>query len=67
MAIEKKLEEITVRVPIAMKATLQGLAEKRGLRGGASELVRNAIDALLDQERQEYLALHSIFGQQSDS
>jgi hypothetical protein len=40
---EKKLAEITVRVDLTTKAQLVGLAEKRGLDGGASELVRNAI------------------------
>lgn len=39
---EKKLAEITVRVDLDTKAQLVGLADKRGLEGGASELVRAA-------------------------
>lgn len=65
--MEKKLAEITVRVSLETKAQLVGLAEKRGLDGGASELVRNAISDLLTKERAEYAALHSIFGQGSDN
>lgn len=59
---EKKLAEITVRVDLETKAQLVSLAEKRGLDGGASELVRTAIADLLAKERAEYEALHSIFG-----
>jgi Arc/MetJ-type ribon-helix-helix transcriptional regulator len=62
--MEKKLAEVTVRVPLETKAQLIGLAEKRGLEGGASELIRNAIADLLARERAEYIALHSIFGQE---
>lgn len=61
---EKKLAEVTVRIAVEAKAQLVGLAEKRGLDGGASELVRQAITDLLERERAEYLALHSIFGDQ---
>lgn len=60
---EKKLAEITVRVDLETKAQLVGLADKRGLDGGASELVRTAISDLLAKERAEYEALHFIFGQ----
>jgi len=60
---EKKLAEITVRVDLETKSQLVGLADKRGLEGGASELVRAAIADLLARERAEYIALHSIFGQ----
>jgi hypothetical protein len=63
MALEKKLAEITCRVTIDVKAQLAGLAEKRGLDGGASELMRLAIADLLEKERREYLVLHSIFGE----
>jgi Arc/MetJ-type ribon-helix-helix transcriptional regulator len=63
---EKKLAEITVRVPAEMKSMLVGLAEKRGLDGGASDLVRLAIAELLERERAEYEALHSIFGPKLD-
>jgi Arc/MetJ-type ribon-helix-helix transcriptional regulator len=64
--MEKKLAEITVRVSLEVKAQLVGLAEKRGLDGGASELVRNAISDLLTKERAEYEALHFIFGQKDE-
>ena len=66
LSLEKKLAEITVRVDLTTKAQLVGLAEKRGLDGGASELVRNAIADLLAKERAEYEALHFIFGQERD-
>jgi Arc/MetJ-type ribon-helix-helix transcriptional regulator len=64
--MDKKLAEITVRVSLETKAQLVGLAEKRGLDGGASELVRNAIADLLAKEHAEYLALKFIFGQGND-
>lgn len=57
---EKKLAEITVRVDLETKAQLVGLADKRGLDGGA---LRTAISDLLAKERAEYEALHFIFGQ----
>ena len=63
--MEKKLAELTVRVTLDVKAQLTGLAEKRGLDGGASVLVRNAIADLLAKERAEYEALRFIFGQES--
>lgn len=63
---EKKLAEITVRVDLETKSQLVGLADKRGLEGGASELVRAAIAELLARERAEYIALHSIFGQSGE-
>lgn len=62
---EKKLAEITVRVYLETKSQLVGLADKRGLEGGASELVRAAIADLLAKERAEYEALHFIFGNAS--
>lgn len=61
--MEKKLTEITCRVTLEIKAQLTGLAEKRGLEGGVSELMRLAITDLLEKERREYLVLHSIFGE----
>ena len=63
---EKKLAEITVRVDLETTSQLVGLADKRGLEGGASELVRAAIAELLARERAEYIALHSIFGQSGE-
>lgn len=63
---EKKLAEIAVRVDLETKSQFVGLADKRGLEGGASELVRASIADLLARERAEYIALHSIFGQSGE-
>ncbi len=58
---EKKIVTFGLRMEEPMMLTLKRLAEADGLT--ESELVRNLISGLIEERRDRYIRLHSIFGE----
>ncbi len=59
----KKIVTLGIRMDEPMLLKIKKLAEAEGLT--ESELVRNVISNLIDERRDHYLRLHSIFGDES--